>query len=92
MSARGDGGPAFPCEYVEHVSGAVGNNLPITSMSEGLTVRDYAAIHSDVPWAVVADQLYHSLGNKNPTFDQIAEGAAVLRYKMADAMISERVK
>lgn len=79
------GGPAFPClEIVEYGSG------PREENHTGMTLRDYAAIHADAPWSVVFNQLYLGLGHMNPTFDQVAEGMAVLRYKMADAMLVER--
>lgn len=85
MSDQNNGSPAFPTNTTnERNSGAC--------YADGdMTLRDYAAIHADVPWAVVADQLYHMLG-RNPSFDEVAEGAAVVRYKMADSMLLERAK
>lgn len=75
--SREDGGPAFPCEFVQHQRGEVGNNTAIMARSSGMTLRDYfaakalQALLQAFPYAGVAD-------------------AADSAYAQADAMLAAR--
>ncbi|MNL49700.1 hypothetical protein D3C87_1726580 [compost metagenome] len=56
-----------------------------------MNLRDYFAIHADVPWNAVIETL--SLrGVTSPTVKQMAEYRAQLKYCEADAMLAERKK
>lgn len=75
--SREDGGPAFPCEFVQHQRGEVGNNTPIMARSSGMTLRDYFAAKA-MQALLTVDGTTH--------FPQRAMEA----YQMADAMLAAR--
>ena len=77
MSSDTHGGPAFPCEFIQHKAGEVGNNVDIYAKSEGITIRDY--------FAAAAMQGICASG---PTIGngEISREA----YQIADAMLKER--
>lgn len=77
MSAKNDGGTAFPAETNEH-SGAFGVPSRIVS-SGGMSLRDYFAARAMQP--LIA-------GGQFGSIEYLAEKA----YIYADAMISEREK
>jgi hypothetical protein len=56
-----DGGPAFARAGAEH---SQGGNFE----QDGMSVRDYAAIHADVPWNAVIETL-RLQGNETPTIE-----------------------
>lgn len=82
MSAANNGGPAFP----------TGEEHGFNNGEPGMTLRDYAAFHSDVPWEVAADKVYRQKLGMNGTTSEIAACRARLRYEQADAMLAERAK
>lgn len=77
------GGPAFPCEYVKHAPGAVGNNVPIMAYAEGVTVRDWFAAHA----------LQGIIGCfRDHTGYESTAGRVRKAYEYADAMLEARSK
>lgn len=84
MSERDDGGPAFPCEYVLHKPGAVGNDVAIKAQAEGITVRDW-----------FAGQAMAGLYGGVDSFKNLPEDMRVdaqTFYQIADAMLEARKK
>lgn len=80
MSARDDGGPAFPSHglFLQQGEKAVQHPGP-----PGMTLRDYfaaAALHDLVD------------GYQNYAVDEDIERVAATAYKVADAMLAERAK
>jgi len=73
---KNDGGMAFPAWFTP------------TDHSPGMSLRDFFAAKVDVPWDV-AEAIALIGGGSKKTAD-IAEVVAVLRYKIADAMLAER--
>ncbi len=60
-------------------------------ITKGMDLRDYFAIHADVPWNAAIETL--SLrGNSTPTVKEMAEYRAQLKYIEADAMLAARTK
>jgi hypothetical protein len=77
MSDAAGDEPAYPKRY------GVGDAW----VSEGgLTRREYFAAHVNVEFAAVYDRLSHDL-RRAPTVDEIAHYMAVLRVRVADAMV-----
>lgn len=76
MSARNDGGPAFP-------------TVPENLSSCGMSLRDYFAIHTQVDPMLVAHALI-AQGKANASPDDIAKCEAIIRYNKADAMLAAR--
>lgn len=83
-----DGGLAFPVnDLVRRDANGKLFGEPVSSA--GMSLRDYAAIHSDVPWGAVIETL-RLLGNSKPTIGEIVEYRAKVKYAEADAMIAAR--
>lgn len=83
-----DGGLAFPVnELIRRDAKGKLYGEPVSS--SGMTLRDYAAIHSDVPWNAVIETL-RMQGNSKPTIREIVEYRAKVKYAEADAMIAAR--
>jgi hypothetical protein len=80
--SKDTGGPAFPLFLKQD---------EILS-NEGMTIRDYFAIHADVPWDFMVRSLESEFGTGNVPIKKGAEFIAEVRYAMADAMIAERSK
>jgi hypothetical protein len=79
MSAKTNGGPAFPAQPIyQHPHGATG-----MSSQEGMTLRDWFA------GQVINGIVGGSLGSKMAVY---ADEAARLAYSYADAMLEERSK
>ena len=80
MSAKDDGGPAFPTGTQVEQNGATGETTVHQYLSDGMTLRDYFAARAMqgniAGWP--ADQLF------NP------EGIAGHAYETADAMLKAR--
>lgn len=77
-NTQNDGGPAFPCEYVLHRPGNVGNSAPIMEHSPGMYLRDwFAGRYITGAWSV------------DPNADERQEMASQA-YAFADAMIAAR--
>lgn len=55
----------------------------------GMTLRDYAAIHADFPWNAVMETL-RLKGEPTPTIRRLAEYRAEVVYLQADAMLAAR--
>jgi hypothetical protein len=72
------GGSAFPIE-------GNGNLHP----HAGITVRDWFAGQSDIPWNAVIDGLA-MLGELRPTVERVVEYRAKMKYLEADAMLKAR--
>jgi uncharacterized protein YodC (DUF2158 family) len=71
------GGPAFPGEYIKHKSGEVGNSIPITEYSSGMTLRDWfagMALQGMLSWSCKGSP----------------DEFAALAYENADAMLAAR--
>jgi hypothetical protein len=81
-----DGGSAFPINYV-----AGPNGDPVSYASDGMTLRDYAAIHADVSTGDFSEVYKNSQG-RYPTVIELADYMAEIRYIMADAMLRARDK
>lgn len=83
MSAPDDGGPAFPM-----------TGDPAVDFDRGMSLRDYFAIHSDVPFAVALDAYTRKYPDKKGivTAGELANYRALLRYLEADAMLVIRYK
>lgn len=83
MSARDDGGPAFPARHTEHLHGGVS----ITA-HHGMSLRDYLAakaIQMATKWEEERPTGPYS-AHMQPTY----EGIATRAYLMADAMLKAR--
>lgn len=81
MSARDDGGPAFP-SLEEH---------GLNNGCYGLTLRDYFA--AKALQAMVASEFeMYAVEHKHPGGMGVGERWAQQAYQMADAMLAERVK
>ncbi len=78
MSAKNNGGPAFPCEveWDQHGMRPVQTG-PSRSLEQGLSIRDYFAAKA-LP----------AMSNENYSVDDIAAAC----YQLADAMLKERAK
>lgn len=97
MSKINTGGPAFPFAY--KTSDGINETVHI---NEGMTLRDYAAIHADLDKLEFAtlDSILEFVGAAAPEHDITmgeiielsAKAAAKVRYAYADAMIAEREK
>ena len=79
-----DGGPAFPMPSVPEP-----RVDEFTHYNEGLSVRDYFAAHSDIPWNAVIETLA-LVGNSEPTVEEVLTIRAGMRYREADAMMKAR--
>lgn len=81
-----DGGPAFPMKVVIT---DYGDPVEVKEYHPGMTLRDYFAIHSDIPWDAAIETLELN-GCKEPTMKQVADARATMKYIEADAMIEAR--
>jgi hypothetical protein len=61
------------------------------AQTRGMDLRDYFAIHADVPWNAVIETL-SIRGVSIPTVQQLAEQRAAMKYVEADAMLAARKK
>lgn len=43
MTDKPENPPAFPCKFMKHKSGEIGNSVAIYEEAEGMTLRDYFA-------------------------------------------------
>jgi hypothetical protein len=83
MSARNDGGQAFPSEFFETEHG---DRVEAFAGSAGMTLRDYFAAHA--PWARA-----NFLGEpEDGAVERVAAHMAKKAYAFADAMLAERSK
>lgn len=55
----------------------------------GMSLRDYAAIHAEIPWNSVFEALSIQ-GEQNLTVQKILSYRAALKYAEADAMLAAR--
>jgi hypothetical protein len=94
-----DGGPAFPCKtnsdgnsYL-HTERDESNGIQYSVVEQpGMSLRDYFAAHSDIPWNVVFETLSKKYPERNDEFTvkEIAEYRAAMKYVEADSMLKER--
>ena len=78
------GGFAFPTPEIRAPNGSV-----LSAGQDGMSLRDYFAIHADVPWNAVIETL--SLrGNDRPTIREMVAYRAQLKYIEADEMLKAR--
>ena len=77
-----DGGPAFPTENAMRTG-------PSSCRYEGMTMRDYIAIHASIEVSHVNDMFYLQNGRK-PSLVESFKMLAELRWKYADAMLKAR--
>lgn len=85
MTKKDDGGPAFARSAFQ------AQGMSQHSSQEGMSLRDYFAIHADVPWNATMETLALR-GNKTPTVREFVEYRAALKYEEADAMLAARKK
>lgn len=86
-----DGGPAFPVE-VQFMPDGTKQAIQtghMTGWASGLSIRDYFAIHADVPWNAVIETLSLQ-GRSRPTIQEMSEYRAKLKYAESDAMLKAR--
>ncbi len=94
MSARKDGGPAFPIPIAE-IQGLAQSSHDFGSNMTGMSLRDYFAAKAmqaelaSSSFGKAAEALAHAAVRHNQTVGQrIASNA----YGLADAMLAERAK
>ena len=85
MTNKHDGGPAFPIPNATDMDGYV-----YAPEASGMSLRDYAAIHADIPWKLVTD-IADREEYRLPA-GELLQIAAEMRYAYADAMLAEREK
>ena len=80
-----DGGPAFPFLNPITVKDAY-------TSADGMSLRDYLAVHADIPWDMVKANCYEGCSEASfPKTDaKLLKERARLRYLDAEAMLSER--
>lgn len=84
-----NGGPAFPSRFVKHEVGEVGNQVPILEDSSGISVRDYFAGQALVSY--IFPEMLHGANTEEEIKLEFTNCAA-FAYRMADAMLVERLK
>lgn len=85
--SKQDGGSAFPIK--EDYSESQGRYLQYAS--DGMSLRDYFAAHSNLTIADAVNWLA-GIGNIKPTGLEIMQGLATMKFMYADSMIAERNK
>lgn len=87
--SREDGGPAFPCEFVQHQRGDIGNNTPIMARASGMTLRDYFA--AKAMQALIQQGAALQVHRPDGVLTMPARvGVPILAYQYADAMLAAR--
>ena len=86
MTAKNDGGPAFPCEVGPASDGHTIQTGNMQWMQPGMTMRDYFAAH--------AIEVGRTCMTTADSLDYDARKANIARhaYEVADAMLKEREK
>ena len=84
-----DGGPAFPISGWEDMTTNPPTKRLHLNQFSGMSLRDYFAAHSDMPWNAAMETLRMS-GVKNPTIQEIIDLVVKTRYRFADAMLAAR--
>lgn len=84
MSAKNTGGPAFPKPDVRF-------DGEMIYTPSGMTLRDWFAGMTEVPWGAVIDGL-RKIGNDAPTVGEVCKYRAQIKYIAADALLTEREK
>ena len=76
-----DGGPAYP---------VIGMPLdPDTILNRsGMSLRDYFAAKSDIPWEVIVKAMTEIY----PSLNDVIKARAEMKYAEADAMLSARLR
>lgn len=88
---KNDGGAAFPHKVKVLDPSSYPAPTYVDRYHDGMSLRDYFAIHADVPWNAAIETL-KLRGNDYPTIHELAEYRAKLKYAEADAMLAERSK
>jgi hypothetical protein len=99
MSARDDGGPAFPQTRQQWQDSISGGRFVQTDTLGGMTLRDWFAGQPDIVGSalLIAKEQGEALAGPRPddplgSYKWQCQVLAALRYIAADAMIAERAK
>lgn len=87
---KNTGGPAFPIDDLVQRD-EKGHLFGPQISSAGMSLRDYFAVHIEFPVSEIV-KTFEAHTGETPTYTQLAEAIAHLRYLLADAMLAERLK